>query len=163
MVSTFSSSCSASWSATWQLSTTAPMSATVPGLGRMLGLALQKYGTKPRKEVIAPAIKLAEDGFTLEQGDVDMSVGLPPKDYAELAKLKARIAHGGASRNAATGCAEFSHPAPVGERPQRREAPLVGRPITSYAGASEAARTYRELAKEVGVLTAPPTGGDDGP
>jgi chromosome partitioning protein len=29
------------------------------------------------------------------------------------------------------------------------EAPLVGRPITSYAGSSEAARTYRELAKEV--------------
>jgi chromosome partitioning protein len=29
------------------------------------------------------------------------------------------------------------------------EAPLVGRPITSYAGGSEAARTYRELAREV--------------
>jgi len=29
------------------------------------------------------------------------------------------------------------------------EAPLVGRPITAYAGASEAARTYRALAKEV--------------
>jgi chromosome partitioning protein len=29
------------------------------------------------------------------------------------------------------------------------EAPLVGRPITSYAGSSEAARTYRELAREV--------------
>ena len=29
------------------------------------------------------------------------------------------------------------------------EAPLVGRPITSYAGASDAARTYRELAREV--------------
>ena len=29
------------------------------------------------------------------------------------------------------------------------EAPLAGRPITSYAGASEAARTYRELAREV--------------
>jgi chromosome partitioning protein len=29
------------------------------------------------------------------------------------------------------------------------EAPLVGRPITSYAGASEAARSYRELAREV--------------
>jgi len=29
------------------------------------------------------------------------------------------------------------------------EAPLVGRPITVYAGTSEAARTYRELAKEV--------------
>jgi len=29
------------------------------------------------------------------------------------------------------------------------EAPLVGRPITSYAGGSDAARTYRELAREV--------------
>jgi chromosome partitioning protein len=29
------------------------------------------------------------------------------------------------------------------------EAPLVGRPITSYAGSSEAARQYRELAREV--------------
>jgi chromosome partitioning protein len=29
------------------------------------------------------------------------------------------------------------------------EAPLVGRPITTYAGASEAARMYRELAREV--------------
>jgi chromosome partitioning protein len=29
------------------------------------------------------------------------------------------------------------------------EAPLAGRPITSYAGSSEAARTYRELAREV--------------
>jgi chromosome partitioning protein len=29
------------------------------------------------------------------------------------------------------------------------EAPLTGRPITVYAGASEAARTYRELAREV--------------
>jgi chromosome partitioning protein len=29
------------------------------------------------------------------------------------------------------------------------EAPLVGRPITSYASASSAARTYRELAQEV--------------
>jgi chromosome partitioning protein len=29
------------------------------------------------------------------------------------------------------------------------EAPLVGRPITSYAASSDAARTYRELAREV--------------
>ncbi len=29
------------------------------------------------------------------------------------------------------------------------EAPLVGRPITAYAGQSEAARTYRDLAQEV--------------
>ena len=29
------------------------------------------------------------------------------------------------------------------------EAPLAGRPITSYAGSSDAARTYRDLAREV--------------
>jgi cellulose biosynthesis protein BcsQ len=29
------------------------------------------------------------------------------------------------------------------------EAPLTGRPITAYAGSSEAARAFRELAKEV--------------
>jgi chromosome partitioning protein len=29
------------------------------------------------------------------------------------------------------------------------EAPLVGRPITTYAGGSDAARTYREFAREV--------------
>jgi chromosome partitioning protein len=29
------------------------------------------------------------------------------------------------------------------------EAPLTGRPITSYASSSEAARAFRELAKEV--------------
>ncbi len=29
------------------------------------------------------------------------------------------------------------------------EAPLVGRPITAYAGSSDAAKTYRELAREV--------------
>ena len=29
------------------------------------------------------------------------------------------------------------------------EAPLAGRPITTYAGQSEAARTYRDLAREV--------------
>jgi chromosome partitioning protein len=34
------------------------------------------------------------------------------------------------------------------------EAPLVGRPITSYAGDTQAARTYRELAREVVELGA---------
>ena len=29
------------------------------------------------------------------------------------------------------------------------EAPLTGRPVTAYAGSSEAARTFRELAREV--------------
>ena len=34
------------------------------------------------------------------------------------------------------------------------EAPLVGRPITTYAGGSDAARTYRDLAREVVELGA---------
>jgi hypothetical protein len=46
-----------------------PMSATVPGLGRMLGLALQKYGRKISLQRLAKrAINLASDGF--EVGDV---------------------------------------------------------------------------------------------
>jgi gamma-glutamyltranspeptidase/glutathione hydrolase len=46
-----------------------PMSATVPGLGRMLGLALQKYGRKiPLQRLAKRAINLASDGF--EVGEV---------------------------------------------------------------------------------------------
>jgi gamma-glutamyltranspeptidase/glutathione hydrolase len=46
-----------------------PFSATVPGLGRMLGLALQKYGRKmPLQKLCRRAIGLAADGF--EVGDV---------------------------------------------------------------------------------------------
>ena len=46
-----------------------PMSATVPGLGRMLGLALQKYGRKvPLQRLAKRAINLAADGF--EVGEV---------------------------------------------------------------------------------------------
>ncbi|RON57932.1 gamma-glutamyltransferase [Pseudomonas frederiksbergensis] len=54
------------------LSTRGHLAVGVPGTVSGMELALSKYGTKPRKEVIAPAIKLAEDGFELEQGDVDL-------------------------------------------------------------------------------------------
>ncbi|MHC8366400.1 gamma-glutamyltransferase [Pseudomonas sp. ZT5P21] len=54
------------------LSTRGHLAVGVPGTVSGMELALSKYGTKPRKEVIAPAIKLAEDGFTLEQGDVEL-------------------------------------------------------------------------------------------
>jgi gamma-glutamyltranspeptidase/glutathione hydrolase len=54
------------------LSTRGHLAVGVPGTVSGMELALSKYGTKPRKEVIAPAIKLAEDGFALEQGDVDL-------------------------------------------------------------------------------------------
>ena len=55
-----------------ELSTRGHLVVGVPGTVSGMELALKKYGTKPRKEVIAPAIKLAEDGFVLEQGDVDL-------------------------------------------------------------------------------------------
>ena len=44
----------------------------VPGTVSGMELALSKYGTLKRDQVIAPAIKLAENGFELEQGDIDL-------------------------------------------------------------------------------------------
>ncbi|MBV4457814.1 gamma-glutamyltransferase [Pseudomonas sp. COR58] len=54
------------------LSTRGHLAVGVPGTVSGMELALKKYGTKPRNEMIAPAIRLAEDGFVLEQGDVDL-------------------------------------------------------------------------------------------
>ncbi len=42
----------------------------VPGTVRGLDTALAKYGTLSLKQVIAPAIKLAKDGYVLRPGDV---------------------------------------------------------------------------------------------
>ncbi|MGN8277107.1 gamma-glutamyltransferase [Pseudomonas sp. SMN5] len=55
-----------------ELSTRGHLAVGVPGTVSGMELALQKYGSKPRAELIAPAIRLAEEGFTLEQGDVDL-------------------------------------------------------------------------------------------
>lgn len=44
----------------------------VPGTVMGLDTALAKYGTMPLKEVMAPAIRLARDGYVLEQGDVSI-------------------------------------------------------------------------------------------
>jgi gamma-glutamyltranspeptidase/glutathione hydrolase len=44
----------------------------VPGTVMGLETARQKYGTLPRAALIAPAIKLAEEGFVLTRGDVDV-------------------------------------------------------------------------------------------
>ena len=42
----------------------------VPGSVAGFETAREKYGTKPREELIAPALQLARDGFVLEAGDV---------------------------------------------------------------------------------------------
>ncbi|VTU39069.1 Gamma-glutamyltranspeptidase precursor [Variovorax sp. PBS-H4] len=54
------------------LSTLGHLAVGVPGTVSGLELARQKYGTLQRAALIAPAIALAERGFALEQGDVDM-------------------------------------------------------------------------------------------
>ena len=54
------------------LSTRGHLAVGVPGTVSGMELALKKYGSKPRADLIAPAIKFAEEGFVLEQGDVDL-------------------------------------------------------------------------------------------
>jgi gamma-glutamyltranspeptidase/glutathione hydrolase len=44
----------------------------VPGTVSGLELARTKYGTRPRATLMASAIRLARDGFVLDQGDADM-------------------------------------------------------------------------------------------
>jgi gamma-glutamyltranspeptidase/glutathione hydrolase len=54
------------------LSTKGYLAAGVPGNVAGFELALAKYGTMRRGAVIAPAIRLAQRGFVLEQGDADL-------------------------------------------------------------------------------------------
>ncbi|MEP7296289.1 MAG: gamma-glutamyltransferase, partial [Burkholderiales bacterium] len=53
-------------------STTGHLAVAVPGTVSGMELALNKYGTMKRAALIAPAIKYAQDGFVLDQGDVDL-------------------------------------------------------------------------------------------
>jgi gamma-glutamyltranspeptidase / glutathione hydrolase len=48
------------------------LSVGVPGSVLGLDTLLKKYGTMTRQQVMAPAIKLATEGFVLNQGDVDI-------------------------------------------------------------------------------------------
>jgi gamma-glutamyltranspeptidase/glutathione hydrolase len=54
------------------LSTKGHLAVGVPGTVNGMELALMKYGTVKRSVLMAPAIKFAEEGFKLEQGDVDL-------------------------------------------------------------------------------------------
>ena len=54
------------------LSTKGYLAAGVPGNVAGFELALARYGTMKRAAVIAPAIRLAQRGFVLEQSDADM-------------------------------------------------------------------------------------------
>ena len=62
------------------LSTSGWLAVGVPGTVSGLEYARKKYGTMTRAALIEPAIKLAEGGFTLDQGDVDM-LGTATEDF----------------------------------------------------------------------------------
>jgi len=54
------------------LSTRGHLAVAVPGTVSGLEVALAKYGTMKRAALLAPAIRYAEQGFALEQGDLDL-------------------------------------------------------------------------------------------
>ncbi len=53
-------------------STDGMLAVGVPGTVSGMELARAKYGTMKREMLIAPAIKYAQDGYLLDQGDIDM-------------------------------------------------------------------------------------------
>jgi gamma-glutamyltranspeptidase/glutathione hydrolase len=54
------------------LSTNGHLAVGVPGTVSGMEMAREKYGTMKRAELLAPSIALAEKGFALNQGDIDM-------------------------------------------------------------------------------------------
>ena len=63
-------------------STKGYLAAGIPGHVAGFELALARYGTMKRGTLIAPAIRLARDGFVLTQGDVDL-ISIVARDLAE--------------------------------------------------------------------------------
>jgi gamma-glutamyltranspeptidase / glutathione hydrolase len=55
-----------------KLSTEGFLATGTPGTVKGLEEALKLFGTMPRQKVIAPAIQLAEEGFLLTEGDIDI-------------------------------------------------------------------------------------------
>lgn len=64
------------------LSTKGYLAVAVPGTVKGFQQALSQYGTMTRKQVMAPAIALAEKGFVLQQGDVNI-LGSSTKKFAQ--------------------------------------------------------------------------------
>ena len=53
-------------------STDSHLAVGIPGTVSGMEMARTKYGTMQRPALLAPAIRLAQEGFVLEQGDIDM-------------------------------------------------------------------------------------------
>ncbi len=70
------------------------LAVAVPGTVMGLDTLLARYGTLPRDKVMAPAIRLAEEGFILTQGDADILNG-SSKAFAEQPNIAAIFGNGG--------------------------------------------------------------------
>jgi gamma-glutamyltranspeptidase/glutathione hydrolase len=68
----------------------------VPGTVAGLELAHEKYGTLPRAQLLAPAIKLAREGFILTRGDTDILQNATAKFKADPALAKIFLRSDGA-------------------------------------------------------------------
>ena len=66
----------------------------VPGSVLGLDTLLQKYGTMKREAVMAPAIKLADEGFVLNDGDVAI-MNTSAKAFADQPNVAATFLHDG--------------------------------------------------------------------
>lgn len=66
----------------------------VPGTVMGMDAALEKYGSMQLQQVIAPAIKLASDGFVLQQGDVNI-LNQRVKDFAKYPNVAATFLNHG--------------------------------------------------------------------
>ena len=70
------------------------LAASVPGSVLGLDTLLQNYGTMKREQVMAPAIKLADEGFVLNDGDVAI-MNTSIKSFAEQPNVAAIFLHEG--------------------------------------------------------------------
>ena len=64
------------------VSTKGHLAVGVPGSVSGMEYAREKYGTMKRADLLAPAIQLAEQGFALDQGDVDL-LGTATADFRD--------------------------------------------------------------------------------
>lgn len=75
-------------------STDGLLAAGVPGTVSGLEYARVKYGTMKREKLIAPAIRYAQQGFVLEQGDVNMLATATGKFKSDPASAAIFLHHG---------------------------------------------------------------------
>ncbi len=86
----------------------------VPGTVMGLETALKQYGTMTRAQVMAPAIRLAEDGFILERGDIDILTG--KRQHGNLDALTGPSQQFAREPNVAAIFLNHGRPYQVGER-----------------------------------------------